>query len=45
MSPNRTAQTPTLQIQRVTVRTGLRAGRELTPRCSVRNDCTTAVGG
>lgn len=45
MSPNRSTQTPTLQIQRVTVRTGLRAGKELTPRCSVHNDCSGITGG
>ena len=44
MKSSSTPTTPSLRIQRVTVRTALKAGRELTPRCSPHNDCSTITG-
>lgn len=38
------ASKPTLEIKRMTVRTGVLAGKELTPRCSPHNDCGTITG-
>lgn len=35
---------PTLEIKRLTIRSGVLAGRELTPRCSPHNDCGTITG-